>query len=261
MLGKLIKHELKATGRILLPLYFIVLLLSLFNRLLTNTNVFSGVLGTIRIFMMTAYGISILATLAVTFVVVILRFYKNLMADEGYLMFTLPVKPSQLINSKLIVSFLWNTVGVLVVVASLLIFFGTSDNLRTLGEFIKSLSAELKGVFGDKYILLIAEFVLMILISLIQQVMLIYVSIAVGNLLNGHKVLGSFAAYIAISTIMQIIVTLLLAIWANFAGTSFEDLEAIPQLVFPFSIIVAALFNVVFYFGTNFIFNKKLNLE
>ena len=35
------------------------------------------------------------------------RFYKNLMTDEGYLMFTLPVSRSQLIWSKLIVSMAW----------------------------------------------------------------------------------------------------------------------------------------------------------
>ena len=42
MLGKLIKHEIKATGRILFPLYLILLLLSVVNRVLTSIEVFSG---------------------------------------------------------------------------------------------------------------------------------------------------------------------------------------------------------------------------
>ena len=37
-------------------------------------------------------------------ILVFVRFYKNFFSDEGYLTFTLPVKRSQLLNSKLIMS-------------------------------------------------------------------------------------------------------------------------------------------------------------
>ncbi|TAH75129.1 MAG: hypothetical protein EWM47_00185 [Anaerolineaceae bacterium] len=261
MLGKLIKHEINATGRIFLPLYLIIILLSLVNRVLTNVDIFNGPLNTIRVFMIAAYALSIIATLVVTFVIMILRFYKNLMSDEGYLMFTLPVKSSQLINAKLVVSTLWNIISIIIVGASLLMIFGTSNNLQMLREFIDFGLMSLKANFGNKYVLLIVEFIFMMLVSLIQQIMLIYVSIAVGHLFNGHKVLGSFASYIGISTIMQLIITLVLVVWAFMAGSSFEELEAIPQLVFPFSIIIASVFNVLFYLVTNYIFKRKLNLE
>lgn len=261
MLGKLIKHELKATGRILLPLYIIMLLLSLVNRVLSDINIFNGPLNTIRVFIMSAYVISILATLVITFVVIVLRFYKNLMSDEGYLMFTLPVKPTQLINSKLIVSLLWNIVSIVIVGASLLIIFATPTRMDTFWGFFDAMFISLKDSFGNNYTLLIVEFLLLMFISFIQQILLIYVSIAVGHLFNGHKVLGSFASYIAISTFMQIVITLILAIWAFLAGSNLEELDAIPQLVFPFSIIFSLVFNALFYFATNYIFKKKLNLE
>ena len=261
MLGKLIKHELNATGRIFLPLYIIILILSLVNRVLTTIKILDGPLNVLRGFTITAYTLSIIATLVVTFVIMILRFYKNLMSDEGYLMFTLPAKSSQLIGSKLIVSFLWNIVSIIVVVCSLLIMLGTSKNMGILGEFIDSVLAELKAGFGSKYVLLIVEFLIMMIVSLIHQILLIYVSIAVGHLFNGHKVLGSFVSYIAISTIIQILVTIILMIWARIAGSTLDALEAIPELVFPFSIIFSIIFNALFYFGTNYIFNKRLNLE
>ena len=92
MLKKLTKHELYATGRIFLPIYAIMLLLSLINRVLFGIDNISRPLNTLRGFMVAAYVISIIATLVVTFVIMILRFYRNLMSDEGYLMFTLPVK-------------------------------------------------------------------------------------------------------------------------------------------------------------------------
>ncbi|NLL01033.1 MAG: hypothetical protein GX271_10275 [Clostridiales bacterium] len=261
MLGKLIKHETNATGRLFLPMYFIILVLSLLNRILTSIDIYSDTLNIVLGFSIAAYVISIIATIVVTFVIMIIRFYKNLMSDEGYLMFTLPVKSSQLINSKLIVSLLWNIVSVLVVMVSLLIFFGSSESMRFVNEIIDKTITMLKLNFGSKYILIIVEFMIMILISMFQQILLIYVSIAIGHLFNGHKVLGSFLSYIGINVIAQIIVTLILVVWASLAGTSFAELEAIPQLVFPFSIAIATIFCGVFYFVTNYIFKRKLNLE
>ena len=46
-------------------------------------------------------------TLSAT-ILIFVRFYKNFFTDEGYLTFTLPVRRSQLINSKLIMSILVN---------------------------------------------------------------------------------------------------------------------------------------------------------
>lgn len=261
MLGKLIKHELNATARIFLPLYFIIIILSVVNRVLTAINISSKPLNTIRGFMVAAYVISIIAIMFVTFVIMILRFYKNLMSDEGYLMFTLPAKSSQLIISKLITSMLWNITSVIVVISSLLIVLGTTKNMNILKDFIDFVFTSLKIAFGSGYVVLIVEFVIMIILSLIQQILLIYVSIALGHLFNGHKVLGSFVAYIAISTIIQILASILLLIWAAIADSSLEALNAIPQQVFPFTIIFSAICNVLFYFGTNYIFKRKLNLE
>lgn len=109
MLGKLIKHEFRATGRILLPVYLVMLLTAALVRgfqVLTEQTAgeFMRVLAVLSVLLFSAavFGGSILA-----FVLMIYRFYKNLMTDEGYLMFTLPVTTGQLIWSKMIVSAVW----------------------------------------------------------------------------------------------------------------------------------------------------------
>ena len=121
-----------------------MVVLSLANRLLTNFDIFRGPLNTIRILMLVAYVISIVASLAVTFILIILRFYKNLMSEEGYLMFTLPVKTSQLINSKLIVSIFWCLTSILVVISSLLILFATNQNMNIFWQAIDQTLASLR---------------------------------------------------------------------------------------------------------------------
>ncbi len=45
---------------------------------------------------------------------IVLRFHKNLYSNEGYLMFTLPVKPQMLLASKTIVAFSWIIISFIV---------------------------------------------------------------------------------------------------------------------------------------------------
>jgi uncharacterized membrane protein YuzA (DUF378 family) len=123
MLGKLTKYELKATARFFLPLYGALILMAALNRLtmdISARNITSVLMNVLSSISMTAYVILIVGIFALTFIVMLQRFYKNLVKDEGYLMFTLPVKVWQLVVSKLIVSFLWFFASAVSLVASLI---------------------------------------------------------------------------------------------------------------------------------------------
>jgi len=261
MLKKLLKHEIYATGRVLLPIFGITIVLSLVNRLLIGINRFNTPLNIIGTLAMISYVLAAIATLFVTFVLIILRFYRNLMTDEGYLMFTLPVKPMHLINSKLISSLLWITVSMAVLISSLLILLLNADSAVQLREMWDIIIRALKTYFSDNYIILIIEFALMVIISIIQQILLVYVSIAAGHLITGHKVLGSFASYIAISIAVQLISTFILFAVSRFSSSSIEELETLPHVVFIFVITLGAAYSILYYIATNYIFSKKLNLE
>lgn len=261
MLKKLLKHEIYATGRIILPIYGIAIILSLVNRILININLDNIPFKIISTLTMVTYVISIIAIMFITFILIILRFYKNLMTDEGYLMFTLPVKPIHLVNSKLLSSILWLIASIIMISLSLFILLANPERMVALRDLWNMLFRELKSVAGDKYSILLVEFFIMIIIGVIQQILLIYVSIAVGHLFTGHKVLGSFASYIAINTIFQIITTLVFLATAFFSRTSIERLENLPQITFLLVIILAVIYNILFYAATIYIFNRKLNLE
>lgn len=261
MLKKLLKHEFYATGKTLIPIYAITLIIALVNRVTSNIQSFRGPLKILQVLVMFAYGISIIATLFVTFVFIILRFYKNLMTDEGYLMFTLPVKPAQLINSKLIVSIIWTIVSTVITVCAFLILFISPERMSTIREAWNSIIVTLRSAFGDKFVLFTTELILIMFISLIQQILLIYVSIAAGSLFSGHRILGAFASYIAINTVMQIITTVLMFVWMRLMSSSIEELDAVPQLIFPFVLVTSIVLAVIYYLGTYYIFSRKLNLE
>ena len=139
MLTKLLKHEFRATARIMGPLYLVLLAVALgFNfsaRLMDSGNF---VLNMLAALVVMAYVVAITAVFIVAFILMLQRFYKNLLGDEGYLMHTLPVTESQLILSKLISSVVWmlcsSIVGIFSFAVMLLALSLNSAALQQLPE-------------------------------------------------------------------------------------------------------------------------------
>ena len=129
MLGKLMKHEFKATAKLFLPLLTAVLALLggfqviflLVKWLMGNNDSHPLVTVLFALFAVLA-ALALIALLAVIVIVAIQRFYKNLLGDEGYLMFTLPATPGQQILSKLLVSLAWSLAGIVVVILGGVLF-------------------------------------------------------------------------------------------------------------------------------------------
>jgi len=79
-------------------LYIALFLISLVNRFVFHLDIKEGILMFFIGFLIVAQAILVLAILVSTVLLMIIRFYKNLLSDEGYLMFTLPVNTHQLIT-------------------------------------------------------------------------------------------------------------------------------------------------------------------
>ena len=119
MLGKLIGYETKAFGRIMLPLYGAMLAFALFTGLSIRflpEDIMQGLPG-VLIFML--YTFLMLAIIIMTCVLSVTRFYKNLLGEEGYLMFSLPTDTATLIASKVISVVIWSTLSAIVAVLSI----------------------------------------------------------------------------------------------------------------------------------------------
>ena len=143
MLSKLIKHEFRATFRLLIPLFILLFILSIVDRIVLSLDIFHGVLEIIPILITFAFVISIATVIIATFILMIMRFYKNLTSDEGYLMFTLPVHTRQLIHSKFLVFFTWTIACILAVIAALLIALARPESISELWNSFKQV---LKGL-------------------------------------------------------------------------------------------------------------------
>ena len=74
MLTKLLKHELKATSRVLVPVFLIAFIFTFLNRIVLGFDIFHGVFTFIPGLTLAGYAISLIAVLVVTYVVLIIRF-------------------------------------------------------------------------------------------------------------------------------------------------------------------------------------------
>ena len=267
MLGKLMKYEFRATAIYFLPIYVVLVLVSglryvvsLISQKFSNGfSAFSG-FSLSAIYLLLALGLAI-----TTFIVIIIRFYKNLLGTEGYLMFTLPVSVEQNILAKLIPSVVWFfgscVLGMLTIAPAMGLRF--NDNPFTMFTGIR---------LGDVPEILLA--VLMVIGSIAGKFLFYYLCMCIGQMFNSHRFLVSAGAYIVIQTVLQILGIAFIWICASsfssqafvaWLSNAFAFLDKIPSgsLIYLFLIaanilsygIAAALF-----FIDSAILRKRLNL-
>lgn len=269
MLGKLFKYEIKATARLFIPLYLTVIAFAAINRLfllLLNLNENKSKLLEIAMgISMVVFVTLMIGVVLMSLLVMIQRFYKNLLGDEGYLMFTLPVQSHKHIFSKLTVSMIWTILSSIVALLSILII--SSKEILT-PEFYQGISMafnQIKSYLGGFTYLVGVEVILLILLSLASTILTIYAAISLGHLFSKYKLLISFGMYIILNTISQILMTIFMFVFASPAlfGAEINTFPSIMQ--FNSFILVTLLYYVILAVGyftlTNYLLKRKLNLE
>lgn len=270
MYAKLIKHEFRATSRIMLPLYGAVLIMAAMTQaVLVLQNVFTISSLWISIPAGLLFALSILGVVVMVFVgciVTILRFYKNLLGDEGYLMFTLPVTPAQHITAKLTTGVTWTAISVLLAITTM---FFLSSSLMGWDAFAADFSRQFSalGIQGWAVIGMIALF---FLVALCMKYLMLYTSMSVGSLYGTNRLLSSVIAFVAISFILQVVLLIgvgALAIFAQVTGVLpawMSSVEANPLLfagvLFGGIGILLFVLCLVFFLATRHILTHKLNL-
>ncbi|PHV70603.1 ABC transporter permease [Sporanaerobium hydrogeniformans] len=257
MLGKLLKYEAKATARTFIPIYIALLIVSAINRVFRMNNIEMG----FTLSVLVIVGLFI-ALGVITLIMIIQRFSKNLLSDEGYLMFTLPVKISDLILSKLIISFLWTVISGIVAILAILILLGDATFFSQIKELITVANWNyfLEGIrqeFGGNPIFFIVEVPIISLCMYINTVLMIYLSISVGQLpiFNKHRVLFSFITYFIITTVGQWAIMIIGNI-IDYSGFSISSNMGLNLITIGCIAVDIALFMII-----NFILKKHLNLE
>lgn len=211
MLGRLFKYELKATSKVLVPIYIAFIAITIISRVSIDLQVDEGSLWSfINGMGLFVFIISAITMFVATAIVIIWRFYRNTSSDEGYLLFTLPVKVDYIIISEFLCALIW---GFLMSVFAVLGIFwmifnrNVDDNIINFsyfGNILSSLTADgIKAIF---YLFLD------ILISTFQEIMSIYCAISLASLFNKHRLIFSATFYIGLLIVVNAFAILIMNI-------------------------------------------------
>ena len=299
MFSKCLKHEMKATKRVLVPLIVCMLVVSIatavcLGGLLSYSYIGDANAGdamieidgsgeaspaedgafhllevaTVLLFMIFV-GIMIACVITV-FVLMVRRFYTSFFTDEGYLTFTLPVTVDCHLLAKTVSMFIWNAISYIAIAISFGIlflgiyisvpdFFALDDYTK---QFLEQLLAEVGDVFGGT----IAFGIVQSIVSTIASCLLLYFSISVGCMLaKKHKIIACIASYFIISSVISEIITIASELIYEYFTKNIEATAENSNLL---AMTVLLIFTVLYilqgigcYFGTRWILKNKINLD
>jgi hypothetical protein len=260
---RLMKYEFMAMGRVFLPLYGALIIISLVNMTLGLVGLEVPERIGIVISVLLMIGIAV-----VTLILIIQRFWTNLLSNEGYLMMTLPVSTDKIILSNLIVASVWYVVSTGVVTVAILIMAAPAIFLFPLvmDRYISIPTVSPYEII--QFLTFFAQLFILSALSLFAGTLLLYACMALGMIANKYRWLVAVAAYIVITTILQIIVAIATAVGivAGIAG-AFDGLLrnfsafAQVQLVMLLAILIIAVLCAAFYFITRYMLKNRLNLQ
>ena len=268
MLKKLYKHEFHSLFRSLLPIWAALIGFAALSRLTFLTNLENDVLDMVRGLSVTAYIFAIIAVFVVGLVIVVMRFYKNLLTHEGYLTFTLPFTPTQHIVCKLVCGAVVIIIDFIIVIGSLLILGAGTEALGEILGVIKLVLTELPEYLSAGQIALISsEIVLLLLLAPLQSLLMFYAAMALGQQFK-NKVGGAAISYICLYAAVQIITSLIMIPIAFVGAGGMEEFNNLInnsvmylEVFLAFMIVYSALLSAVYFIITRHFLTKKLNLE
>ena len=259
MLRKLLKHELRATSRWMLPMFLLVLLASALARFAGSAliDADNNVLNTIGVILLMIFVFSVMGVCVLAFVLMLYRFWKNLLSDEGYLMMTLPVSVHQHILSKLLLVVFWYVCTVLVLLGAVFIltyeigFF--ADVFRAVQLFFRELQLDWK---AWQSLLTLAEGLLILLFGALLTSLWVCAAMAVGHSFANHKTLLSVVAFFLMEMAMQMIGSIAAGLIPENVFYHMEH-TAVLGCVLALELLTAT----AFYFITAYFLEKRLTLE
>lgn len=269
MVKKLLKHELFALGRVLVIMQGILLAAAVFTRILLIFETDHFVYDIIRFFTVLLYGAAVLVNLVAPLVMAIVRYYRNLFTAEGYLTFSLPLTPAQHLLVKALGALIFQTVaGIVVLLSAMIVLSGD-----VLHEVCLAAAYLLKMIPGDitvHLIFWILEFVLLLEVTFVSELMLYYGCVSIGQLARKNRILvavGVYFGYYVATQVLSTIVTVLLALFGD--RIPFDRLlawaEQHPELsvhiVLCSLLVFTAAVATGFFFVSHTIIRKRLNLE
>lgn len=284
MLGKLMKYDLRSGIRTFSLIWIGLALLGAINGLTIRFVLDGNVQSELVSFIFGVLPMILLVALYVAmgiFVLVFIidRFYKGLLGNEGYLMFTLPVTSAAHIASKTLTSMIFTLASAIVALLSggLLLAVLAPPSFGDIAQAFQEMGRYLRVnplPAGTGWV--IAEFVVYSLIGMATAILQIYTAISVGHLGKKNRGWLALLAYVGISIAVSILTRACMSVF--FQSGSFSEMllgwqvtvdsagwrtqgVGMTASTLGIGIGLELLKGTAFFFATRAILDKRLNLE
>ena len=212
MVGKLLKHEFKATSKLMLVLFaalfgvtFLCLALEWFDFDSVPLQTASGLVTA-------GYVLLLISSYFISLAYMVVRFYRSMLGDEGYLTFTLPVTTTQLVISKLLTAVVWLVLTGCVMIGSLVLLSHDSDFLEQIFEAFGR-------IFSNSGIVLtIVIYLVLLLVGIFSSMLQYYTAMAFGQTFSSHKILWSVIGYFLLNIAISFVNMFVMLISGNFSA-------------------------------------------
>lgn len=271
MLGKLIKHEFKATYKIFGLLFGALLALTLLTKFCVYIPDDYKIFKILKIILTVLYVIIVVCMSLFSVVIVLMRFNNNMLKDQGYLSHTLPVKMWQQITAKVLTYMVWVILSVMGTVISLGIFFTGEGTGKVIRMFVNGLSD------NKKLIPMLICFTVIMIMQIGVNILNFFAAMSLGQIFSKHRTAGAVLFYFILNYALSFISSLLMLV-ADPLMKKIETIDAKLQVASSFGDVMVAvqgpmyaymgvlfvmeIFLAVVYFAiTNYMLTRKLNLE
>lgn len=258
MLGKLLKYEIPALGRRLLPLFIgwgaTAVLLGL------AVGPISGSIRSDFLVALTAilYSAMMTAVLVMAVVMIIQRYSNSLLGDEAYFYQVLPVTVTEHIAGKSISALVWVLLsGVAMLLTGLLIalFSGYLFDIDIpWGDIFRAIAGAKAGEW-----LALLQIIILMAINFTKSILAIYAAITVGHQAQKHTTMASIGAYLGVLVFESVIGRILVGIFPNMFRY-LDSLAGFNALLFG-GIVVTAAIGAVYFLLCRYLMENRLNLS
>ena len=272
MLSKLIKHEFRATSRIMWPVFLGMLALTAlmrFSQLLLNGGHIPWLLQLIGVLLVIGFVMGLFALAFAPLVLSAVRWRDHVLKDEGYLTLTLPVSLHQLLISKLIVSAVWYAAAFIVGLLSLLIAASGWSTFQYVPDFFNDVFTaffEMEASLRSHALLIVFELFCNFVFAVSAAELVVYAAFSIGYSFNKHKTLWTTILVLVFFEVAQFTAIAMIGAFFNADPTRWMNLDihsapASVELLLLWGMFGELLFAAAGYAVTWYFTTKKLNLE
>ena len=214
--------------------------------------------------------LSLVAFSLLSTILIFTRFYKNFFTDEGYLTFTLPVKRSELLNSKLIMSVtaMITTLAAVAFNLGVMLCVGFSEKVFTK-EFwnsIITLCRELIKELGAYIVVYLIEWIIIGVLLIVLSTLFLYGCITFASIITKKaRVITAIGIYYGVNSIFSFAIQIFTLFCANgildrIAAVAENAQHFVLALVLLGIIVLLLTFCSILYTYQYWMLDRKLNL-